>query len=813
VWQYSHAQLLVSPNGDPNTLVSQIVGNNVTITNASINCNGQGTGLFLSNGSNIGLNTGILLTTGRVQDAMGPNNMPDKGAGFSSTPTTPNFSDPDLQAIIPNATFDGCVLEFDIKPVCTKIEIKYVFGSEEYPEFSVPQGSNTFYDVFGFFVTGPNPSGGSYSAYNIARLPNGAQVSINSINNGAANAGPCNNCAYYVDNTGGASVQYDGFTVPLTASVNVVPCAVYHLKLAIADAGDSRYDSGVFLDYKGIGCAASSIPTITTATTVAKCDLNNGTAKVTVTNAPGPVTYNWSPGGQTTSTATNLAPGTYVCTVGFQQPCPYTETVSVIVPHDPGFVPTASITNIKCPQDANGSATITVTNGTAPYTYSWNTTPPQTGATASNLPLGQYVCTITDASGCVKKDTVDIFATTTLTLNPVSHDALCNNPTGSIDANANGGVPAYSYSWTTVPPQTGATASNLLPGTYSVTVTDQDGCRLTRQATVANFEPTITLADSLVNPTCLQQNGAIYINQVTGGTAPYTYTWSTTPAQTTEDITGLWPGTYTVEIRDVNNCPKAQAFTIANLGSLPLITKKKDDKCDQHKGWIQATVIGGSPAFTYAWSDGQTTPTAVNLGAGTYWVDVTDVIGCKATQTITIQNFNDTFDGRVSVVPAEPEANNTFTIALDPTNIWNLDQGVISSGRTTYNLVNTFNYPDYGWYNITYYLTSNDGCKHTLSYDFFVKDFMTIYVPNTFTPNGDGVNDIFLARGTLVREFQMYIYDRWGQMTFRSDNIDKGWDGTYKGTAAPIDTYVYKIIAKDYYNRDQTFVGHVNLIR
>lgn len=101
----------------------------------------------------------------------------------------------------------------------------------------------------------------------------------------------------------------------------------------------------------------------------------------------------------------------------------------------------------------------------------------------------------------------------------------------------------------------------------------------------------------------------------------------------------------------------------------------------------------------------------------------------------------------------------------------------------------------------------------SVKYDFFVKDFMTIYVPNTFTPNGDALNDIFMAKGTLVREFHMYVFDRWGQLVFKSDDINKGWDGSYKGSMAPIDTYVYKIIATDYFNKEQTFVGHVNLVR
>jgi gliding motility-associated-like protein len=251
-----------------------------------------------------------------------------------------------------------------------------------------------------------------------------------------------------------------------------------------------------------------------------------------------------------------------------------------------------------------------------------------------------------------------------------------------------------------------------------------------------------------------------------------------------------------------------------NFGYLPTLVQKKDDKCDQKKGWAEALVLGGSPGFTYTWNDGQTTQTAVGLGAGKYWVDIVDAMGCKASDTIQVNNYNDVFHGTIDLDPKEPVVNEPFTITLNPTSVWNLTYGYIGGdGRITTDTLNTFNYQDYGWYSITYYLVSNDGCRDTVKYDFFVKDFMTIYVPNTFTPNGDNTNDIFMAKGTLVREFHMYIFDRWGQLTFKSDDINKGWDGYYKGTIAPIDTYVYKIMATDYFNREQTFVGHVNLIR
>ncbi len=784
--------------------MNQIVGTNVTITNAVLNCDTRASGLFISNGSNIGLNNGIILSTGKVTGAMGPNNKANYGDCFN---VNPNFFDPQIMGIEPKATYDGCVLEFDIKPICNILQIKYVFGSEEYPEFV----GSVYNDAFGFFITGPNPLGGNYSGYNIARLPNLTPVAINNINNGATNSGPCNNCAYYVNNTAGATVQYDAFTTPLTASVNVTPCFTYHLKLAIADAGDCDYDSGVFLEYKGISCANAQIPTTASNTTAALCDLNNGTAAVTVSNYTGAVSYLWIPSAQITATATNLAPGNYSCIVTFQNPCPFTYTVKATVPHNAGFTFTNSITNINCPQDINGSATVTPIGGNSPFSFSWNTGPVQTTAFATGLALGNYVCTITDAAGCLKRDTVKIFATTTLTLNPIATDALCNNPTGSINSNFSGGFAPYTFLWNTIPVQTASIATGLIPGNYSVSVTDNAGCIKTASVTVNNFIPTIIFNDSLVHATCNQSNGAIIINSLSGGTSPYVFLWSGT--QTTQSINNIASGNYTVNITDANNCPSSKVYTINNYTYLPIQENIINDRCNLKKGSATAVVLGGTAPISYTWSNGQTTQTATGLGAGTYTVNVMDAPGCKNTDVITITNADDLFNGSVEMNPRDPMAGENLTVILHPTSLWNLDYGILLGGYMLRDTSSVLNFSDYGNYYITYFLISDNGCKVNFNYYFFVKDIMTLYFPNTFTPNDDNVNDIYFAVGTMVREFKIQIFDRWGSSVFVSNDLYKGWDGKINGVPSKQDTYIYKAWAKDYFGKEYDYVGHVNLIR
>ena len=141
-------------------------------------------------------------------------------------------------------------------PIADTIRFRYVFGSEEYPEYI-----SSYNDVFGFFVTGPKPSGGNYTNQNIAIVPGttNTPVSIYNINNGSNNTGPCVNCQYYVDNSSGLTIEFDGMTTVLTAWAVVIPCQTYHIKLAIGDAGDHAFDSGVFLEANSFSTSAVQI--------------------------------------------------------------------------------------------------------------------------------------------------------------------------------------------------------------------------------------------------------------------------------------------------------------------------------------------------------------------------------------------------------------------------------------------------------------------------------------------------------------------------------------------------------------------------
>ena len=229
-----------------------LIGGGVTVSNVTY-CGSSGfitfnnIGSFTTGGNptNLGLSSGLILASGGVTGAVGPNNS--TAFTLAVAPTTPDMSDPDLLTLVGSSAttlHDAAVLEFDFVPISDTIRFRYVFGSEEYPEFV-----NEYDDVFGFFITGQNPSGPAYVKKNIALLPDGTTpISINTVNNGNSNAGPCVNCQYYIDNTGGQTIQANSFTTVLTAMAHVVPCTQYHIKLAIADANDRVLDSWVWLE-------------------------------------------------------------------------------------------------------------------------------------------------------------------------------------------------------------------------------------------------------------------------------------------------------------------------------------------------------------------------------------------------------------------------------------------------------------------------------------------------------------------------------------------------------------------------------------
>ena len=391
-------------------------------------------------------------------------------------------------------------------------------------------------------------------------------------------------------------------------------------------------------------CTATQSITITqpdalVATASAQTNLlcngaSNGAATVSVTGGTGVYTYSWAPTGGTSATASGLTAGTYTVTVTDANTCTTTQSFTITEPT--GISITPSQINVSCNGFNNGTATATVTGGTGAYTYSWSPSG-GTAATATGLAPGAYTVTVTDANLCTATQSFTITQPTAIAITPSHTNVSCNGiNNGTATATVTGGTGTYTYSWA---PSggTAATATGLVAGTYTVTVTDANLCTATQSFTITQPDALVATPAAQTNILCNDAaTGSATVN-VTGGTGTYTYSWAPSGG-TAATASGLTSGTYVVTVTDANNCTTTQSFTITEPTAIAITPSQINVSCNGiNNGTATATVTGGTGTYTYSWApSGGTAATATGLVAGTYTVTVTDANLCTATQSITI---------------------------------------------------------------------------------------------------------------------------------------------------------------------------------
>lgn len=935
------AQLVVSGSMTPQELVQNVLlGAGITAFNVTYSGDSVSIGYF-DGTTNLGLQKGVLLTSGSIYVAPGPNSSGSAGLN------TNNPGDPDLTDISslyspsgnPIDTYDHCILEFDFIPQSDTLRFRYIFASDEYHEYS----NSSVNDVFAFFISGPGITG-PYSSppafpggsENIALIPGTTTgVSINTVNNGTTNTGPCMNCQYHVDNTQN-SVQYDAWTTIFTAQAVVIPCLTYHIKLAIADGGDHVFDSGVFLEANSFSADAIEIEVNYTKAVIdtnAIEGCNNailsfvlpkpspsgyiipisitGTAPNNGGDYPVVPTNVVIPAGQD-SAAIEIAPyydgiaeGTEYVRIIFPRSICLTDYDTVIInirDNMPMHPIVSSDTAIICGDTAN--LYVIDSGGIAPYTYTWSN-----GDTASIIGVSptitsQFYINITDVCDTTYADSVKVSVLTPHFANAGNDTTICIGE--FVDLTASGG---NSYIWSTGDITPTITVAPLDTTTYYVTVTDV--CSDIDTVRVDVNPLPIVIATSLSDSICF---GDTAVLDVTGA---FKYFWASDPVDPTLVGQETFPNpvvkpllntTYYVTGTDVNGCVDS-AMTKIFIKPVPSSPFSVSDTslCEGQNTDITFTGMASSDAvFNWDFDGG----TSTGLGPGPYdvfWVTTGSFIvslqvedkGCMSpvtTDTVKVlplpivdftvditegcpilfvkftdksQNvvstadfiweFGDgakgyekdpeyyyintgtysvthtvinqdgcigthTINDLITVYPV-PEAG--FIAEPDEVSIFNPkieffddSDGDITSYYWTLGDGNTAMVPDFvhtysdtGTYKIFHRVINTFGCVDSVYGEVEVRPDYTIYVPNAFTPNNDGKNDIFKVYGLNIMEFDLSVFNRWGMKLFQTYDIGKGWDGYYDGKLAPVDTYIFVLYYRDALGNYHNKYGHFLLVR
>jgi PKD repeat protein len=509
-------------------------------------------------------------------------------------------------------------------------------------------------------------------------------------------------------NNGTATATASGGKTPYTYSWNTAPAQS-------ASTATGLY-AGTFTvsvtDANGCSKTASATVTAPAALTASATATNlncngaaNAIASATAAGGTAPYTYSWSTKPvQTTTNATGLGAGTYTVTVTDSNACKSTASATVTAP----AALTLSITgtSLKCNGDVNATATVSATGGTPPYTYSWNTTPIQTTATATGLGAGNWTVTVKDANICTMTATAPVFAPAALAATATATNLSCNGATNaSATATATGGTAPYTYSWSTKPAQTTANATGLGAGSYTVTVTDANACMSTASVTVTS-PASILVSANASNVSCYGGSNAYASAAVTGGTAPYSYSWNTAPVQTTANAAGLGTGTYTVKVTDANACTSSASVTITSPAALVVSATSTNITCfGAANGTATASGSGGKSPFTVSWNTApaQTGKQLSNLNKGSYTVTVIDSNGCSASAT-TIVTEPAAVTATISASgPTSFCAGNKVVLTASPGSAYLWSNGATSSSIVVSNVSG----------NYTVKVTDANGCSNT----------------------------------------------------------------------------------------------------
>lgn len=475
-------------------------------------------------------------------------------------------------------------------------------------------------------------------------------------------------------------------------------------------------------------------------------------------------------------------------------------------------------------QGADGSATVIPVFCSPPYTYLWSNG--DTSATADSLSAGTYTVIVHGAGACNETDTATIVVPGPIALTLTQTPATCVGSNGTATATPIGGNGPYTYVWSTTPVQTTQTATGLPGGTYTVIVTDSAGCTAT-QTIVVQQSGTFQIATTNTNPVCFGSTTGTATATPSSGVPPYTYSWNTSPVQTTQTATGLGAGTYIVSITDSTGCITTASVTVTTPAAIGINVAATGVGCNGgNDGTATATGSGGTPGYSYSWNSSpvQTTATATGLPAGPYVVTLTDANGCTATQSVTVVEPGipgDTLAMTGNFCPGDSVATLYAPPGFNNYQWYENNNPISGANSDSLYVPNSA-----GTYSVSWYL---NGCIHYTTLMVLTPPFYVLNpdsVANVFTPNADGKNDFFypfadksVTTAQLIYyadNYSMQLFDRWGVEVFYTNDYSVQWDGQYNGKEVPDGVYYWIVTYKSRCSSDEQMTeshGFVHLIR
>lgn len=616
----------------------------------------------------------------------------------------------------------------------------------------------------------------------------------------------CNGSATVAAVGGNAPINYTWINPVATGSTISNLCGGTYL-LQMSDAQGCLRTASVAIN------SAINI-TVSTTFTTPSCGASNGALTATASGGSGVYTYTWLPNNVQSATLTNIGAGSYTVLVN-DGTC--TRTTNINLTNSNAPIISFNATAARCFGACTGSAIVTPTGGVLPYSFNWSNG--STTNTAIGLCNGLVTVTVTGGNGCASVSSFSIGTASPLNLGVATITQVrCNNEcNGSIALNPIGGTPAYTFSYSPGGNSTNP-ANNLCTGTYSISITDANGCLQTTTITLLNPAP-IVLSTTVVNTSCSSVSDGAISSALTGGTPVYTFTYTGPVTSTLQNISNVPAGSYTLSYTDSRGCVGSQNLSIA-----PTITI--DANAGSDVTFCQSGIVdlsgsaNASTSVTLQWFLLPNLGTPIASGAN---VSVLPPVGTSSYVLAAISSNSLCFDRDtilVQALPPPPVDAGPYQIIPSLSNVsiggnptaptavgYTWSPGATLSSTSVPNpiagnLVNTV-------YTVT--VIDANGC--TASDTVGVDIFPEIKIPNGISPNSDGKNDTWIIDN--IQQFPncvVEVFNRWGELLFTSTGYSTPWDGRYRGKELPVGTYYY-VINLNSPARTKPYTGPITIFR